>query len=157
MTGQPVPIWFNHINQSGTAVGGVTEAAGDVAVRWSALGGLTYYPSVPPVTSDAWNINARGDATVYLVSYRHIGADSLWEGNTAVWLANGQIAQLGTLGGTHTFANGISDVGLVGGHSQFGSNTGPQHAVFWDLNSPDVNARKRAQPVMSRGKTRRLP
>jgi uncharacterized membrane protein len=78
-------------------------------------------------------MNQAGDVTVYLWSYVHVGSDSVQDESSAVWMADGRMLRLGSLGGDWTAANGINDAHIVVGHSQVGSNTGPQHAVFWDL------------------------
>jgi hypothetical protein len=107
--------------------------------RWSALKGFEYLdPPGPGIIPQAMFMNNAGDVAVYLISYRHIGTDSLFEGRSAIWMANGSLVMLGGLGGTHTFVNGINDNHQAAGHSQVGSNTGPQEAVLWDLSSGAV-------------------
>ena len=134
VTGQPVTIELQDINDNGMVAGMIDFPANPVGFRWTASGGFSYMPSQGAgVTTRALFLNNAGDATAYLISYRHVGSDSLFEGRSAVWMADGSLVMLGGLGGTHTFANGINDNHQAAGHSQVGSNTGPQQAVIWNL------------------------
>jgi hypothetical protein len=139
VTGQPLTILLQDINDNGMVAGMVDVSGNPDAFRWTAAGGFSYLASQGAgITTRALALNNAGDATVYLISYRHIGTDSLFEGRSAVWMADGTLVLLGGLGGTHTFANGINDNHQAAGHSQVGSNTGPQQAVLWNLSSGAV-------------------
>lgn len=139
-TNAPLLVCPWEINNFGIVAGSVfaprhsaSDPHQETAFRWSAQRGFEYAPSSPGVNTRGARLNDAGDMTVYLFSYIHVGNDSVFDVSSAVWMANGQMNRLGSLGGDWTAANGINDAHIVVGHSQVGSNTGPQHAVLWDL------------------------
>ena len=152
-----VKIGVNDLNDNGMITGSSNWDVDPKPYRWSASTGFEYLdPPGPGITPEALFINNAGDVTIYLISYRHVGSDSLFEGRSAIWMADGTLVMLGGLGGTHTFVNGINDNHQAAGHSQVGSNTGPQEAVLWNIPTGAVasvagahaNAGKRTVVVM---------
>jgi Bacterial Ig-like domain/Bacterial Ig-like domain (group 2) len=142
-TNAPLGVCPWQINNSGIVSGLVftplhsaTDPYQERAFRWSAQRGFEYAPPpAPGVSTEGYQLNEAGDMTVYLLSYLHVGSDSVYDVSSAVWMADGRMIRLGSLGGDHTAANGINDAHIVVGHSQVGSNTGEQHAVLWDLST----------------------
>jgi hypothetical protein len=134
-----VKIGVQDLNDNGMIIGTANWDVDPTPFRWSAAKGFEYLaPPGPGITPEALVMNNAGDVTIYLISYRHIGTDSLFEGRSAIWMADGTLVMLGGLGGTHTFVNGINDNHQAAGHSQVGSNTGPQEAVLWNIPSGAV-------------------
>jgi hypothetical protein len=142
-TSAPLAICPWRLNNNGVVAGStftVPIAGGDTSVenafRWSAQRGFEFAPPIGPgITAEGGFLNEGGDLTLYLFSYVHVGQDSVFDLSSAVWMADGRIVRLGSLGGDWTAANGINDEHLVAGHSQVGSSTGQQHAVYWDLST----------------------
>jgi hypothetical protein len=143
------------INNAGTVAGSVfipmhtlSEPSHETPFRWSAQRGFEYPPPFEAgVTAEGHSLNEAGDLTLYLFSYIHIGSDSVYDVSSAVWMADGRVIRLGSLGGDHTAANGINDQHIVVGHSQVGSSTGPQHAVFWDLSTASPSRVAQSSPL----------
>jgi hypothetical protein len=144
-------IAIQDFNDNGMIIGYTNWDVDSKPFRWSAFKGFEYLdPPGPGIIPEVMFMNNAGDVAVYLISYRHIGTDSLFEGRSAVWMANGSLVMLGGLGGTHTFVNGINDNHQAAGHSQVGSNTGPQEAVLWNLPSGAVASGSRTSVAPSR-------
>jgi hypothetical protein len=145
--GAPLNICARQINNSGTVAGSVRGQSGvEGAFRWSAAKGFEFLKApVPGMRTELARLAENGDISVYLESYRHFGADSVYTIGGAIWKVDGSLVRLAGLGGTRTTANGLTSSNLVAGHSQVGSNSGPVHAVLWDLS--DASASRAAKSV----------
>jgi hypothetical protein len=164
LSGQALAIAPWSINNAGMVNGSVmknepsAESWGILqrAFRWTPSGGFSYFPNAEPgVGSEGVRMNQAGDMTVYLFSWKHVGQDSVYIISSAVWMANGTVVNLGSLGGVRTAANGINDAHMVAGHSQVGSITGPQQAVVWDLSTPATSPARSASSQSSGGQWQR--
>jgi hypothetical protein len=133
-TGAGTSICPMAINDDGVVTGGINQFGLGRAFRWSASGGFTFLDKGLGV-SGGQAINNLGDIATFLGNYVHAGQDSLFELTAAVWTFDGRVITLGTLGGSVSTATAISDSRMVGGHSQVGSVSGPQHAALWDIRS----------------------
>jgi hypothetical protein len=158
ISGLPHTIVADDINDNDEITGSIDYDTDPKTYRWSPSSGFEILAPVGPgITVWPLFMNSAGDVTLYLDYYRHIGADSLFEARSAIWMANGTVVMLGGLGGTHTFVNGINDNHQAAGHSQVGSNTGPQEAVLWDLNAADVVSGSRSGARVVEIQPRRIP
>jgi hypothetical protein len=140
-TNAPLSICPWELNNAGMVSGSVftviqspRDSTHENGFRWSPQRGFEYAPSFGSgVTAEPSRMNEAGDVTLYLFSYIHVGSDSVSDLSSAVWMADGRVIRLGSMGGDHTAANGINDAHVVVGHTQVGSSTGRQQAVLWDL------------------------
>jgi hypothetical protein len=140
-TGDALGICAWELNSAGTVSGIVFPTSRpysslypETAFRWTAAKGFEFF-QVDPGATEPIRINESGDVSVYMDSYIHVGEDSIYDLSAAIWLADGRVVRLGSLGGDHTAANGLNEQHMVAGHSQVGSSTGPQQAVTWDLST----------------------
>lgn len=101
------------------AVGDVQTASGLRAMRWQAGTSPTDLGALPGgVTSSARDINARGQAAGWS------GTTGAPTGPTRAFLWEpGSLTDLGTLGGSDSVANGVSDTGIVVGRAQPSGST----------------------------------
>jgi probable HAF family extracellular repeat protein len=98
------------INNAGRVVGSATEPGdqGSRAVEWSS-GGTPTALADRGYGGQAYGINGAGKVVGYT-------------NHATEWSRNGALRDLGTLGGTQSYAKGISDAGLVVGYSLAADN-----------------------------------
>jgi probable HAF family extracellular repeat protein len=104
-----------HINNDGQVIGGSTNAFDEPTGFLSANGVMT------ALAMGAGAINGTGTVAG--------GRRILAGGNASIW-ENGKITDLGTLGGTWSYALRINEAGQVGGWSE--NSAGREHAFFWE-------------------------
>jgi hypothetical protein len=133
-TGQPTSICPVAINDQGVVAGLINQFSNYKAFRWTSGTGFTYL-NREGVTTSSEALNNLGEIPVFVGEYTHIGRDSLFQEMASVWMPNDSLVPLASLGGNVTAATSINDLHQVGGYSQVGSTSGPQHAALWDLRS----------------------
>jgi probable HAF family extracellular repeat protein len=154
-SGAAVHLCANFINNADVVAGNTATTNDDYhAFRWTAAKGFEFLRVAPDITTEAAQLNENGDLSVYLFSKPTVGADTIYQVDGAIWKADGTLIRLGGLGGNHTTANGFTNSNIVAGHSQSGSNTGPLHAVLWDLSAATAAQLARATAKPSARSTR---
>ncbi len=113
------------INDAGVIVGHTENADGfATAMKWSITGAAT--PLSGLAGGDGYAKVNRVNSSGVAVGLAHA---SNGETHATQWKTDGTVVDLGTLGGTYSFAQDIADNGLVVGSSTMA--TGGQHALTW--------------------------
>lgn len=119
--GLPASAFPLGINDSGTVVGWLESAAGDMEAFVWRDGSVSVLPDLGGPTSSAEDINESGEVVGH-------ADDPDGRPRAVVW-REGCVEELGTLGGEFSHATAINDRGEIVGASE--TSTGAVHAFLW--------------------------
>lgn len=115
--------WANAVNERGTIVGGGVEKGGDYAWVWE-NGRMRHLEGFfPRGGGRADRLNDAG----WMVGAATLAAGG--KSHAALWKGAGRPLDLGTLGGSESYASGINSAGAVVGWAR--AADGVQHAFVW--------------------------
>ena len=121
-THQPMALLTDHggsmaygVDANGTIVGATRDRGKALAFRWSAEGGYEALAS-DDRTSMALDLNSLGQAVGILGTRLHIARPTYGnDSEVALWSHDGELTNLGTMGGIAAMGWGINDLGHVAG------------------------------------------
>jgi Bacterial Ig-like domain/Bacterial Ig-like domain (group 2) len=128
-------IWPSAINNRGVVAGIVWGATETRMFRWSRGNGFSFL-TVPNLgtTLHGPALNEAGDVTFITAVTTNLSTGSIAEEAAGVWMADGKVVALQSLGGPYTLVTGAGQ-SVAGGWGQVGSSSGAWHAVLWNLNA----------------------
>ncbi|HLB10724.1 MAG TPA: Ig-like domain-containing protein [Gemmatimonadaceae bacterium] len=138
-------IWPSAINNLGVIAGIVWGATETRMFRWSRGKGFSFL-TVPngSMTSRGPALNEDGDVTFITEVFTNLSTGTTQHDGAGVWMADGRVLALQSLGGAYTEVTGVNGQSLAGGFSQVGSSNGPTHAVLWNLKAAPAPAGAKA-------------
>lgn len=153
LAGNAWDIWPSAINNRGVVAGYIFRSPELKLFRWSRQAGFTFLV-VPNGGSTLHGpaLDEAGDVTFIEGVTRNLGTGTTTEVGAGVWMANGDVVVLQSLGGPHTEVTGLNELSQAGGFSHVGSTSGDRHAVIWNLTaaSPARVAASSKNPEASR-------